>query len=65
MLQEVIVDVITGIVKLVKTSREALAATLEEIADKVRNGALIPDAAFKRAKATRDETKSARDKLPK
>lgn len=61
---DLIVDIITGLVKFIRTSREALAADLEKIAADVRAGKLIPDEAFAKAKATLDATKSARDKLP-
>ena len=64
MIQELIVDIVTGIVKVIKTTREALAADLREIANKIESGALIPDEAFEKAKATLADTKSARDRLP-
>lgn len=45
-------------------AREALAKKLEDIATGIRNGDLIPEEAFDRAKQTHADTKSARDKLP-
>ena len=63
-MQSLIVDMITGVVKVIRTTREALAADLEEIAGKIRGGALIPDEAFAAAKVTLGKTKDAYDKLP-
>ena len=63
-MQELIVKAITGGLKIINTTREALAADLEEIARKVRARELIADGAFDTAKQTRDDTKDARDKLP-
>lgn len=63
-MQALIVDIITGLVKVIKTTREALAADLEEIAGKIRGGALIPDKAFEKAKVTLDKTTNAYDNLP-
>lgn len=63
-MQDLIVDIISGLVKVIKTSREALAADLEKIAEDLRAGKLIPDEAFEKAKATLDATQDARDKLP-
>lgn len=63
-MQALIVDIITALVKVAKTTREALAADLEEIAAKLRAGALIPDEAFAKGKATLSDTKDTRDNLP-
>lgn len=64
MIQELIVGAIKAGLTVFKMTREALAAELEEIAAKVRAGALIPEEAFEKAKATRDATQDAYDKLP-
>ena len=63
-MQALIVDLVTALVKVIKITREALAADLEEIAGKIRGGALIPDAAFEKAKVTLGKTKGAYDRLP-
>lgn len=45
-----IIAVVSAIAESVKLGREAAAAQLEEIAEKIRAGQLIPDAAFAQAK---------------
>lgn len=62
-MQALLVDIVTGIVRVIKTTREALAADLEEIAGQIRGGKLIPDKAFEAAKVTLGKTKDAYDKL--
>lgn len=62
-MQNLIVDIITGLVKVIKTNREALAADLREIADSIEAGELVPAAAFERAKTTLNETEAARGRL--
>jgi hypothetical protein len=63
-MQSLIVDIVTGLVKVIRTTREALAADLREIADKIEGGALVPDEAFAKAKVTLDKTRDAYDALP-
>lgn len=64
-MEELIVKALTGIVRVIKTTRESLALELEQVAAKIRAGELIADDAFDKAKETRDATAAARDKLPK
>lgn len=54
MLESLIVAVISAIAKSIDIGREAAAAKLEEIAAKIRSGALIPDDAFAQAQADVD-----------
>lgn len=63
-LKELLVDLITAGVKVVNTSREALAKELHEIADEIDGGALIPDAALKKGQATLKKTEDAYGDLP-
>lgn len=63
-MSDLIIEAITRGLKLVHKTREALAADLREIADKVENGALIPDEAFSKAVSTQAATKVAYDNLP-
>lgn len=60
----VLVDMITVMVKITNTTREALAASLKEIATKIEAGALVPNDAFYFARKSLEETKDARDRLP-
>lgn len=48
----------------VKTTREAMADTVEEIASKIRSGDLIADEAFKQWDKDHDAFDKARDALP-
>ena len=50
MLKDLIVGVLEGIARAVKTSREAFGKTVEEAGRDIRSGALMADDAFGRAK---------------
>lgn len=47
-----------------KTTRESLAQDLEEIARRVRDGELLADDLFEKAKNDLEEVKDIRDSLP-
>lgn len=63
-MSDLIVSIVTALVKVVNTTREALAADLRAIAEDIEGGGLIPDEAFERVKNLRDDTKDAYDSLP-
>jgi hypothetical protein len=63
-IREILVPVIEGIAKAISTSREALAAELEEIAKGVRDGKLIANEAFTRAKHSVDRIREVKEGLP-
>ena len=50
MLKNLIVGILEGIARVVRSGREAFGKTVEEIGQDIRKGALIPDEAFNRAK---------------
>jgi len=60
----IITSVITGIAKVSKVSREALAKSLAEMAEDVRNGALIPDDLLEKVEADGDRLDDVRNNLP-
>ncbi len=59
-----ITSVITGIAKVSKVTREALAKSLESMAKDVRSGALIPDALLAKVEADGDRLDDMRENLP-
>ena len=63
-MEALIIPFLEALVHVARMSREAFAAKLEEMAQDIRDGKLIPEEAFQRAKATHEATLSARDKLP-
>jgi len=60
----IITSVITGLVKVAKVTREALAKSLEEMAADVRAGGLIPDELLAKVEADGDRLDNVRDGLP-
>ena len=60
----IITSVITGIARVAKVSREALAKGLEEMAADVRAGGLIPDELLAKVEADGDKLDNVRDSLP-
>jgi len=60
----IITSVITGIAKVAKVTREALAKSLEEMAADVRAGGLIPDELLAKVEADGDRLDNVRDGLP-
>lgn len=60
----VITSVITGLVKVTKVTREALAKSLEEMASDVRAGKLIPDELLAKVEADADRLDNIRNSLP-
>ena len=60
----IITSVITGIAKVTKVTREALAKSLEEMAADVRSGGLIPDELLAKVEADADRLDNIRDGLP-
>ena len=59
-----ITSLITGIARVSKVTREALAKSLEEMAKDVRSGALIPDELLAQVEDDSDRLDSIRDSLP-
>ena len=59
-----ITSIITGIAKVAKVTREALAKSLEQMAADVRNGGLIPDELLAKAEADGDRLRNIRNNLP-
>lgn len=59
-----ITSLITGIARVSKVTREALAKSLEEMAKDVRNGALIPDELLAKVESDVDRLNSIRNNLP-
>lgn len=59
-----ITSIITGIAKVSKVTREALAKSLEEMAADVRGGGLIPDELLAQAEADGDRLRNVRGNLP-
>ena len=59
-----ITSIITGIAKVTKVTREALAMSLEQMAVGVRNGDIIPDELLEQVEADADRLDSIRDGLP-
>jgi hypothetical protein len=51
MLKDLIVGILEGIARVAQISREAFGKQIEEIGQQIRNGALMADEAFGRAKA--------------
>lgn len=60
----IITSVISGIVKVTKVTREALAKSLEEMAADVRSGGLIPDELLAKVEADGDRLDNLRNSLP-
>ena len=60
----IITSVITGIAKVTKVTREALAKSLEEMASDVRDGGLIPDELLAKVEADGERLDNVRDDLP-
>lgn len=60
----IITSVITGLAKVAKVTREALAKSLEEMAADVRAGGLIPDELLAKVEADGDRLDNVRDGLP-
>ncbi len=63
-LTTLITSIITGIAKVTKVTREALAQSLEGMAKDVRSGGLIPDALLDKVEADGDRLRDIRDGLP-
>lgn len=63
MLEKIIVALISGIAKSIELGREAAADTLEQLATKIRAGALIPDDAFYQAQADLDRFDDLKEHL--
>jgi len=59
-----ITSIITGIAKVTKVTREALAKSLEDMAADVRKGGLIPDELLAKVEADNDRLNDIRDNLP-
>ena len=60
----IITSVITGIAKVTKVTREALAKSLEEMASDVRDGGLIPEELLAKVEADGERLDKVRDGLP-
>lgn len=60
----IITSVISGLAKVAKVTREALAKSLEQMAADVRAGGLIPDELLAKAEADGNRLDSVRDSLP-
>lgn len=58
-----ITSLITGIAKVTKVTREALAKSLEQMASDVRSGKLIPDELLAKAEADGDRLRDIRGNL--
>ena len=59
-----ITSLITGIARVSKVTREALAKSLEEMAKDVRSGALIPDELLAQVESDSERLSRIRDGLP-
>lgn len=60
----IITSVLTGIARVAKVSREALAKSLEQMAADVRAGGLIPDELLEKVEDDADRLDNIRDNLP-
>ena len=60
----IITSVITGLAKVAKVTREALAKSLEEMAADVRAGGLIPDELLAQVEEDAERLDDVRDGLP-
>jgi hypothetical protein len=63
-LTTLITSIITGIARVSKVTREALAQSLEGMAEDVRKGGLIPDELLAKVEADGDRLRNVRDQLP-
>jgi hypothetical protein len=63
-LTTLITSIITGIAKVSKVTREALAQSLESMAKDVRSGGLIPDALLANVESDGDRLRDVRGGLP-
>jgi hypothetical protein len=59
-----ITSIITGIAKVTKVTREALAKSLEQMAADVRAGGLIPDELLSKVESDGRRLDKIRDNLP-
>jgi len=59
-----ITSLITGIARVTKVTREALAKSLEQMASDVRNGKLIPDELLAKSEADGKRLDDVRGNLP-
>ena len=59
----VVTGAISGLANVIKISREALASDLEEIAEKVRNGDLIPESLVERVEKDSNRIEDIRNRL--
>lgn len=59
-----ITSIITGIARVTKITRAALAKSLEEMAADVRAGGLIPDELLAKVEADGDRLENVRGNLP-
>jgi len=59
-----ITSIITGLARVTKITREALAQSLEEMAADVRAGGLIPDELLAKVEQDSDRIDNIRDRLP-
>jgi hypothetical protein len=59
-----ITSILTGLAKVTKVTRAALAKSLEQMAADVRAGGLIPDELLEQVEEDADRLDSIRDNLP-
>ena len=59
-----ITSIITGIAKVTKVTREALAKSLEQMAADIRAGGLIPDELLAKVESDSDRLDDIRGNLP-
>lgn len=59
-----ITSILTGLARVTKVTREALAQSLEQMAADVRAGGLIPDELLAKVEEDGDRIDSIRDRLP-
>ena len=63
MLEKLIIGAIEAVALAIQMTREAAANTLEELAEKVRKGELIPDEAFAQAEEDLERFDDLREHL--
>ncbi len=60
----IITGALSGVLKIVKVSREALSKGLIEMGESVADGGLLPDSLFEQAHADADRLDDIRGNLP-
>ena len=60
----IITGALSGVLKIVKVSREALAKGLIEMGESVKDGGLLPDDLFEQAHTDADRLNDVRGDLP-